>query len=635
MFAGKTLAAWAITAVGLAMSGFHLYVAFFGPPDAYVLRSTHLGFALTLAFLILPWRASGEIDRPRWFDLLLLLGALAATGYPIVFNDYIVNRMYYVDPLRPADFLLGVAMILLLLEAARRAVGLALPLTAVLFLAYAFFVGDFGLEILLDQLYLTTEGVFGIPTSVSATYVMLFILFGTLVERSGTGRLFMDFAMSLTGHSAGGPAKVACITSGLFGSVSGSAVANVMTTGTFTIPLMKRIGYRPGFAGAVEAVASTGGQIMPPIMGAAAFVMAEFLGVSYLSVAAFALLPALLYYVALFAAVHFEAKRTGMQGLPRSELPRLRQVLLERGHLFLPLLIIIGVLLSGYSAPFAALCGIVSVVPTALLRRTTRKEIRLGTLLEALVAGARNTVSVALACACAGIVIGVITLTGLGIDFTGLVLAASQNSLVLALVLTMVAGIILGMGMPTTPAYIVQVALLVPAIVKLGIAVEAAHMFVFYYAILSAITPPVAMAVYAANGISRAGLWDSGLTALKLGATGYIVPFMFVFGPALLLIGPWTTVALTVVTAVTGVVCLAAGLTGYLLGAATLWQRVLLVSAALVLIKPGLTSDAVGLLCLGLVLASQLWLRPRRAAAVQTANPGPLDAPAPEDPPRS
>ena len=634
MFAGKSLAAWAITAVGLAMSGFHLYVAFFGPPDAYVLRSTHLGFALTLAFLILPWRASGEIDRPRWFDLLLLLGALAAAGYPIVFNDYIVNRMYYVDPLRPADFLLGVTMILLLLEAARRAVGLALPLTAVAFLAYAYFIGDFGLEILLDQLYLTTEGVFGIPTSVSATYVMLFILFGTLVERSGTGRLFMDFAMSLTGHSAGGPAKVACITSGLFGSVSGSAVANVMTTGTFTIPLMKRIGYRPGFAGAVEAVASTGGQIMPPIMGAAAFVMAEFLGVSYLSVAAFALLPALLYYVALFAAVHFEAKRTGMQGLPRSELPRLRQVLLERGHLFLPLLIIIGVLLSGYSAPFAALCGIVSVVPTALLRRTTRKEVRLGTLLEALVAGARNTVSVALACACAGIVIGVITLTGLGIDFTGLVLAASQNSLVLALVLTMVAGIILGMGMPTTPAYIVQVARLVPAIVKLGIAVEAAHMFVFYYAILSAITPPVAMAVYAANGISRAGLWDSGLSALKLGATGYIVPFMFVFGPALLLIGPWTTVALTVVTAVTGVVCLAAGLTGYLMGVAAPWQRILLVSAALVLIKPGLASDAVGLICLGLVLASQLWLRPRRAAAAQMANPGRLGAARPEEPPK-
>ncbi|WP_421706841.1 TRAP transporter permease [Algihabitans sp.] len=627
MFAGKSWAARAIAVVGLAMSGFHLYVAFFGPPDAYVLRSTHLGFALTLAFLILPWRATAAAERPRWYDLAMLVGALAAAAYPIVFNDYIVNRMAYVDPLRAMDFVLGVTMIVLLLEATRRAVGLALPLTAAAFLVYAVFIAGFDLEMLLDQLYMTTEGVFGIPTSVSATYVMLFILFGTLIERTGTGRLFMDFAMSLTGHSAGGPAKVACITSGLFGSVSGSAVANVMTTGTFTIPMMKRIGYRPGFAGAVEAVASTGGQIMPPIMGAAAFVMAEFLGVSYLSVAAFALLPALLYYVALFAAVHFEAKRTGMQGLPRSELPVMTDVLLERGHLFLPLVIIITVLLLGYSAPFAALCGIVSVIPTALLRRSTRDYVRLGSLLEALVAGARNTVSVALACACAGIVIGVITLTGLGIDFTGLVLDASRNSLILALVLTMIAGIILGMGMPTTPAYIVQVALLVPAIVNLGIAVEAAHMFVFYYAILSAITPPVAMAVYAANGISRASLWDSGLTALKLGATGYIVPFMFVFGPSLLLIGHWSDVALSMLTAITGVVCLAGGLTGYLLGPAAIWQRLLLVTAALVLIKPGLGTDLIGAVCLGLVIATQLWLRPRDASvtpplAAGDVNPG-------------
>ncbi|WP_119167909.1 TRAP transporter permease [Algihabitans albus] len=632
MFAGKSWAARAIVIVGLAMSGFHLYVAFFGPPDAYVLRSTHLGFALTLAFLMLPWRAKAEAERPGWYDLSMLLGALAAAAYPIVFNDYIVNRMAYVDPLQTADFVLGVTMIVLLLEATRRAVGLALPITAAAFLGYAFFIADFDLEMLLDQLYMTTEGVFGIPTSVSATYVMLFILFGTLIERTGTGRLFMDFAMSLTGHTAGGPAKVACITSGLFGSVSGSAVANVMTTGTFTIPMMKRIGYRPGFAGAVEAVASTGGQIMPPIMGAAAFVMAEFLGVSYLSVAAFALLPALLYYVALFAAVHFEAKRTGMQGLPRSELPIMTDVLMERGHLFLPLVIIITVLLLGYSAPFAALCGIVSVIPTALLRRSTRQYVRLGTILEALVAGARNTVSVALACACAGIVIGVITLTGLGIDFTGLVLDASRNSLVLALVLTMIAGIILGMGMPTTPAYIVQVALLVPAIVNLGIAVEAAHMFVFYYAILSAITPPVAMAVYAANGISRASLWDSGLTALKLGATGYIVPFMFVFGPSLLLIGHWSDVMLSMLTAITGVICLAGGLTGYLLGPAAIWQRLLLVTAALVLIKPGLGTDLIGAACLGLVIASQLWLRRRNEPATVPlatgdANPGTRSGP--------
>jgi TRAP transporter 4TM/12TM fusion protein len=443
---------------------------------------------------------------------------------------------------------------------------------------------------------------------------MLFILFGALVERTGTGRLFMDFALGLTGHSAGGPAKVACVTSGLFGTVSGSAVANVMTTGTFTIPLMRRIGYPPAFAGAVEAVASTGGQIMPPIMGAAAFVMAEFLGVSYLTVAGFALLPALLYYLAVFAAVHFEAKRLGMRGLPRAELPRLRTVLAERGHLFLPLLVIIATLLMGYSAPFAALSGIIAVVPTALLRASTRGEVRPRVLIEAMVAGARNTVAVALACACAGIVIGVITLTGLGLDFTGLVIAAAQNSLVFALLLTMVAGIILGMGMPTTPAYIVQVALLVPALVKLGVLVEAAHMFVFYFAILSAITPPVAMAVYAANGLSGAGLWRSGLAALRLGATGYIVPFMFVFGPALLLIGDAPHVVLSAVTAITGVLCLAGGLGGYLLRPTAVWERVVLIAVALLLIKPGWTTDLLGAAGLAAVVAAQLAMARSRTA---------------------
>ena len=600
-----TFSARIITVVGLAMAAFHLFIAFYGPPNAFTLRSTHIGFALVLAFLILPMRKTGPQEQPNVVSWLLLAASIVVTAYPVLERDYIINRMIYVDDLRQIDVIFGWLMIAILLEATRRAVGLALPLTAGIFLLYALLWVDTDPALLLEQMYMTTEGIFGIPASVSATYVMLFILFGALVERSGTGKLFMDFAMSLTGHTAGGPAKVACITSGLFGTVSGSAVANVMTTGTFTIPMMRRIGYKASFAGAVEAVASTGGQIMPPIMGAAAFVMAEFLGISYLSVAAFALLPAVLYFLAVFCAVHFEAKRSGMRGLPREELPRLGEVLRERGHLFAPLLIIIGVLLAGYSAPFAALCGIVSVIPTALLRASTRHYVRLDNLIEALVAGARNTVSVALACACAGIVIGVITLTGLGIEFTSLVLTASQNSLVLALILTMLAGIILGMGMPTTPAYIVQVALLVPAIVKLGVVVEAAHMFVFYFAILSAITPPVAMAVYAANGISRAGLWDSGLAALKLGATGYIVPYFFVFGPSLLLIGSWSTIALTTITAVLGVVCLSGGLIGYLLAAASLWQRLFLISAAFVLIKPGLVTDAVGLSLLGIVLLTQ------------------------------
>jgi TRAP transporter 4TM/12TM fusion protein len=609
----------AIAAVALAMAVYHLWVAFVGPPNALVLRSVHVGFALTLAFLTYPWTRKGEPERPGPWDLALIVLALAASAYPVLYLDYLLTRIYYVDDPTTLDVILGYAMVLLVLEATRRVVGLALPVTAAAFIVYALAFGGQDWLILIDQLYLTTEGIFGIPAGVSATYVILFIIFGALVERTGTGRLFMDFALALTGHQVGGPAKVACVTSGLFGTVSGSAVANVMTTGTFTIPLMRRIGYRPAFAGSVEAVASTGGQIMPPIMGAAAFVMAEFLGVSYLHVAAAALIPAVLYFFAVFMAVHFEAKRTGLKGLPRADLPRLGEVLTERGHLFLPLVVIIGVLFSGYSAAYAALCGILSVIPTALLRRSTRAEITWRTVIDGLIDGARNTVAVALACACAGIVVGVITLTGLGIDFTSVVLAAAQNTLLLALALTMAAGIILGMGMPTTPAYIVQVALLVPALVRLEVPLEAAHMFAFYFAILSAITPPVALAVYAANSISKGGLWETGVSALKLGATGYIIPFMFVFGPSLLMIGSWERILLTTITAVIGVTALAASLHGYLLRPTRLWERVFLLGAALVLIKPGLMTDLVGAVLLGAVLISQQAFK--RAPAPATAEP--------------
>ncbi len=614
MFRDRTAIGWIITLVAVAMSAFHLYVAWFGPPDALTLRSVHLGFALLLAFLLLPARANARAENPRWIELALIVASLAVCGYLVVERGYIINRMTYVDPLRPIDWVFGVATIALVLEATRRAVGWTLPITAVAFLAYAMFPGGADPRQLIEQMYLGTEGIFGIPLYVSATYVMLFILFGALVERTGTGQLFMDFAMSLTGHSAGGPAKVSCLTSGLFGTVSGSAVANVMTTGTFTIPMMKRIGYSPAFAGAVEAVASTGGQIMPPIMGAAAFIMAEFLGISYLSVAAFALLPAILYYLALFMTVHFEAKRLGMKGLPRSELPRLRKVLAERGHLFLPLVVIIATLLIGYSAPFAALCGIASTIPAALLRKSTRQYVALDNIVAALEQGARNTVSVALSCACAGIVIGVIFLTGLGLEFTDLVLSAASNHMLLALLLTMVAGIVLGMGMPTAPAYIMQTALLVPALVKLGVLTEAAHMFVFYFAILSAITPPVALAVYAANGISRASLWESSREALRLGATGYVIPFMFVFGPSLLMIGTPMQITLSAVTATVGVVCLAGGLSGYLLSRASLWQRGLLIAAAFALIKPGIYTDLGGFALIGVVVASQM-LGSRAASA--------------------
>ncbi|MGD9867803.1 MAG: TRAP transporter permease, partial [Hyphomicrobiales bacterium] len=408
MLAWNRWATYAIMGVGASMSLYHLWVAFFGTPDAQVFRSIHLCFALVLAYLAYPMFASGERDKPGIAEILLIVGSLLACGYQFWAKDYIDNRMIYVDDLVWGDWVFGGLMVVLVLEATRRMLGLVLPITALIFIGYAMLFTSTTPGALMEQLYLTTDGILGIPVSVSATYVVLFILFGAFVERTGTGKLFMDFAMALTGHTAGGPAKVACITSAMFGTVSGSAVANVMTTGTFSIPLMKRIGYKPAFAGAVEAVASTGGQIMPPIMGAAAFVMAEFLAVPYITVAGYALIPAILYFGALFMAVHFEARRLGMRGLPRSELPSLKATLRDHGHLFIPLAVIIGTLISGFSAPFAALCGIFSVFPTILLRKSSRQYLTVENMLGALVDGARNAVSVALACATAGIVIGVI-----------------------------------------------------------------------------------------------------------------------------------------------------------------------------------------------------------------------------------
>jgi TRAP transporter 4TM/12TM fusion protein len=482
--------------------------------------------------------------------------------------------------------------------------------------------------VLMEQIYLSTEGIFGSTLGVSASYVMLFVLFGAFMERSGTGQLFMDFSMSITGHTAGGPGKVAVVSSSLFGTVSGSAVANVMVDGPITIPLMKRTGFRPAFAAAVESVASTGGQLMPPIMGAAAFVMAEFLVVPYAQIAMWAIVPAFLYYLAVFFAVHFEAKRYKLAGVPKSQLPRLGSVMLTRGHLFLPILIVLFGLIQGYSAPLCALVGAISCLPIALLKRTTRAGITWRSVIEALEEGAKNTLAVAVACASAGIVIACVTITGLGIVFTQLVVALAQDTLILALILTALAGIVLGMGMPTTPAYIMMVALLVPAVIKLGVTgcpapvteecksavTPAAHMFAFYFAILSAITPPVALAVFAAASLAKANMWQAGFAAMRAAAPAYIVPFMFVYEPMLLLIvkdwsAQWPFVAWSIFTASVGVVCLAASLFGWLFAYAAVWHRVLLFIAALCLIKPGLITDTIGIVLLAVVAAAQLMER--------------------------
>ncbi|HEY7743068.1 MAG TPA: TRAP transporter permease, partial [Burkholderiales bacterium] len=598
---------------------------------------THLLFAMVLVFLLYPgFRGPQKSDdavrddaggtlgavltaRVSWLDLLLIAASAVTIVYVWWNHEHLITRFVFVEDPADIELVLGFVFTALVLEATRRVIGWALPVTALLFLGYALLYANTRPQQLIEIMYLTTEGIFGPTLGVSAAYVILFVLFGAFMERTGVGKLFMDFALALTGHTAGGPGKVAVVSSSLFGTVSGSAVANVLVDGPITIPLMKRSGFRPPFAAAVESVASTGGQIMPPIMGAAAFVMAEFLAVSYLQVTLWALIPAVLYYVAVFFAVHFESKRVGLLGLPRAECPRLGIVLRERGHLFTPILVILVGLFAGYSAPLCALAGTLSCVPVALLRKGTRQGITWRTVWDALEDGAKNSIAVALACACAGIIIGVITQTGAAINFTSLVVGLARDLLPLALVLTMLAGIVLGMGMPTTPAYIVMVSLLVPALIKLGAIPPAAHMFAFYFAILSAITPPVALAVYAAAGLAKANLWQSGWMAVRVGAAGFIVPFMFVFEPSLLMIGDWTVILHSFVSATIGTICLAAGLFGYLFRAAPVWERIFLICAAVLLIKPGLVTDLIGIGLIVIVGVSQLALRRGEPAPTRRA----------------
>jgi TRAP transporter 4TM/12TM fusion protein len=596
--------------VAVLMVVYHMWAIVFGAPEAIIFRGMHLVFAMTLCFLMFR-RTSASQGAPALLDYALLGLAVLPVLYLFWNYDYLVNRIYYIDDLTWPDMIMGALLVVMIIEATRRLIGWALPLTAIVFLAYGLYATR-DPERMLDQLFMTTEGIFGIPLGVSAAYVMIFVLFGSFMERTGTGQLFMDFALSLTGHTAGGPGKVSVISSSLFGTISGSAVANVMVDGPITIPLMKRTGFPPHFAAGVEAVASTGGQIMPPIMGAAAFVLAEFLQVSYAQVTLWALIPSIMYYLACFGAVHFEAKRRGILGVPRSELPRLSTTLRERGHLFLPAGIILAVMYAGYSAPLAALAGTLACFPVAAMRAITREHVTAANVVDAMIDGAKNTLAVALACACAGIIIGMVALTGAGIVFTQLVLGLAQNSLLLALVLTAMAGIVLGMGMPTTPAYIVMTALLVPAIIKLGVIPPAAHMFAFYFAILSAITPPVALAVYAAAGLAKSDLWATGWAAMKIGAAGFIVPFMFVYEPALLMIGDWPTIIWRFVASSFGILLLAAGLHGYFLRRASLWERAVLVAAAFCLVKPGWETDLAGVALCAVVVAAQWSGRDKR-----------------------
>jgi TRAP transporter 4TM/12TM fusion protein len=700
-------------AVALGMALYHVYViippmdfispslreVFRGPPTDYIFRAIHLMFAMVLTFLwyrlksptdeqleLLTPEQRAEHERrtgePSLFDWLLIAASNVSIGYIFVYYDYIIDRIIYVDDMTWADIVLSITLILLVLEGTRRVLGLALSLTCVAFFVYGFFFTNIEPIRFIDQLYLSTEGIFGQSLAVSASYVMIFVLFGACMERTGTGQLFMDFAMGITGHTAGGPGKVSVVSSSLFGTISGSAVANVMVDGPISIPLMKRTGFKPHFAAAVEATASTGGQIMPPIMGAAAFVMAEFQGVSYAQVVIWAAIPAILYYVACFAAVHFEAKRQGLLGVPRSELPALMQVLRARGHLFIPVSGILFVMFSGYSPPLAALAGTLLCFPVAwfgpaityilpvlialpvvvpwmptlvpsvlglppmaeavifaalitlwwwsVRDKIVLLKIEWRPIVTAMIDGARNTLPVAMACAAAGIIIGITILTGFGITFTQWVVGISQDVLLVALILTAVAGIVLGMGLPTTPSYILMAALLIPALVKMGVVTPAAHMFAFYFAIISAITPPIALAVFAAAGLAKANVWDAGWAAMRVGAAGFVVPFMFAYDPALLMIGTWPEIIWRFVLSCVGIGLLAAGLHGYLLRSMPMWERGVAIIAAFLLVVPTFWADLAGLVVMTALIAFQVLASGKPApASVGAAAADPSQRPRP------
>ena len=625
-------AALVVGVVGVVMSLYFVYARLTpAAPDGLVLRIIALAFCLVLAFLLFPFKTSAPLDEdgtrlgPQddapttipWIDLGLAALSLACLAYVFVYYDYITQRFPTAHPLAVMDNVEGTVTVLLVLEATRRTLGIALPILALLFIAYAlggpWLPGPLrhkGLtyEILIDQTFFTTEGLFGIPLGVAASYVILFIIFGAFLEQSGAGQFFMNFANSIAGGQRGGPGKVSVVSSSMFGTISGSAVANVMVDGWLTIPMMKRTGFKPEAAAAIEAVASTGGQIMPPVMGAASFVMAEFLGVPYSHIMLAAAIPAIFYYGTLFAAIHFNAGRNGLKGIPKSELPKMGVIMRRQGHLLVPVLVIFWLLLLGYTATYAAIISTASVVVVSWFRAESRITLRRA--LQAFRDGAQQTVPVAMATATAGIMIGVILQTGLAIRFTSFLVDFAGGSLFLALVITMLAAIILGTALPTTPAYIMLAALLIPALIKLGVPPLAAHMFAFYFGCLSAVTPPECLAVYAAASISRCSVWAAGWHAMRFAAAGFIVPFFFVYYPALLFQGSWGEITQAVVSGGVGVVFLAAGLEGYLFRRATWLERALFVAAALLLIDPRLLTDLLGLGLIAIAIASQKLRRP-------------------------
>ena len=602
-----------ISIIAISFSVFQFYTGGFGLLLALKQKSIHLAFALSLIFLIYP-RSKKESLKYKtkipFYDLVLsILGAGVCLYLVIFYNDMVIRSGLPSN----LDLTMGGISILLVLEATRRITGPALPIVVIIFLIFSYFGQimpgffahrGYSLERIIEHLYSGTEGIFGIPLGVSASFVFLFILFGAVLSKTGMSKFFIDVSMAIAGHTTGGPAKVAVIASGFFGSISGSSVANVVGTGTFTIPLMKSIGYRKDFAGAVEAAASTGGQIMPPVMGAAAFIMAEFLGIPYIKIAIAAAIPAIIYYIAVGTMVHLEACKYGLRGLPKEQLPKLSKVLKQRGYLIIPIIGLVYLLVRGYTPLFSAFWAIVMCLVISMVRPDTRLNIK--KLSETFEDGAKMALGVVAACACAGMVVGATTLTGLGLKIANGLVILGHGNLMLTLFFTMIASIILGMGLPTTAKYVVLSIMAAPALVDLGVHPIAAHLFILYFGVIADLTPPVALAAYAGAGISGGNSMKTGFIAVRLAAAGFIVPYIFALDPGLMFIS--NSIGhnlLLIVTTLVGVLALGAAASGYLLDHTKIYERVILIISALALIKPGLLTDGIGIVLLAGVIILQ------------------------------
>jgi TRAP transporter 4TM/12TM fusion protein len=593
-----------------AYTVFHLVVLNLAPMDPWLFRSAHVSFGSAIGFAIFGAVRSSRKEGVPMLDWALGLASIACFVYLYWFLDELLFRVGAVP--EQWDVVIGIIGTLLILELTRRCAGLALPIIALVFLAYTF-VGPWmpgvlyhrGIDpgVMFSFIY-SMEGVFGPTTAVSSTYIILFITFAAFLQVSKVGDYFINFAFAIAGRARGGPAKVAVLSSALMGTINGTSAGNVAATGTFTIPLMKRVGYPPRSAGAIEAAASTGGQLMPPVMGAGVFIMAEVTGIPYIQLMIAATLPAALYFIAVYFMVDNEARRLGMKGLPQEDLPKMADML-RRVILFAPLAILIGGLVSGYSVIRAGTLGLTAALVVSWIYADTRMGPR--QIVDALHQGAKGTIQLMAVCACAGLIVGVIGLTGIGQRFSSMILAIAGNSELAALFFAMVIAIILGMGMPTTAAYAVAASVVAPGLIKLGISPLVAHFFVFYYAVLSAITPPVALAAYAGAAIAGADPMKTSVTSFVYGMAAFLVPFMFFYSPALLMQGDVGQIIHYGLTACAGVYLLAAALQAWYFGPIGLGIRVLLFISSILLISGGLVTDILGLVPAALFGAWRFW----------------------------